>query len=459
MYSAPGTSKQGTSLTMGSRWATYGRTSYGGNPIIQQTLPALFLYFTPLAVLLAFAVVTLLFIPLGISSILASDRYYEVRQQYSAIHRYQYLPTDPSVNVNQGIRAFTVGNVTHRQGTRTRVTLELRETLKAPVYLYYTLENFFQNFRDFHDGASRNLLRGKERRSKTYKECEPFQKPGFLNGMLGKEVKVEEKGVARVLRYEDFIYNPCGMAPWSMFNDTFVLYRVEAPAGGGTHSADNLMLICNSSDFGPTGKPLGHSVARNHCRKRGISWKADRKVRYKPLRTSLRRWSLRYPYPNDDVYLTNGWYANEPGHSLTDPADYDVHVWLRGSALPNFRKLLRIIDVDLEKGKYVMDIEEYFDVTTFRGAKGFLLRTRSWVGKDGHALGIAFLSVGALAFVLGLTFATEFFLRRHKDARPLPEPKSRWYVFDPNSVEMRVYYEQLTRRHETEGGDFGDEAL
>ncbi|RNE97971.1 hypothetical protein TraAM80_09038 [Trypanosoma rangeli] len=424
----------------------YGRTSYGGNSLIQQTLPAFFLYFTPFLVILAFAVVALLFVPLGIISILVGDRYYEVRQNYNEIHQYQYLPTDPSVNVNEGIRAFKVGNVIHRQGTRTRVKLEVRETLKAPVYLYYTLGNFFQNFRDFHDGASRNMLRGKDHHGDTHKECEPFRKPGFLNGEQHKEVKVEVDGVAHVLRYGDFTYNPCGMAPWSMFNDTFVLYRVEAPASDFPQSADKLVMICNSSDFGPTGNPLGQSVSRNYCRKHGISWKADTEIRFKPLHTSMRHWSLRYPYPNDDVYLTNGWYANEPGHSLTDPADYDLHVWLRRSVLPNFRKLLRIIDVDLEKGMYVMDIEEYFDVTTFRGSKGFLLRTQSWLGKDGHALGIAFLSVGGLAFVVGATFSIEFLLRRHKDARPLPEPKARWYIFDPKSVEMRVYYEQLTRR-------------
>ncbi|EAN94703.1 hypothetical protein C3747_75g21 [Trypanosoma cruzi] len=457
MTSSPIASRKCRNLITNGRWANYGRTSYGGNPVVQQTLPAFYLYFTPVYVVLAFFLVAALFIPLGVISILASDRFYEVRQAYNEIHRYQYIPTNPAVNINQGIRSFTVGNKTYKQGTRTRVMLEVRETLKAPVYLYYTLGNFFQNFRDYHNGASRNLLRGTERRSGRYKECEPFQKPGFLNDALGKEVHVDVDGKIHVMHYGDFIYNPCGMAPWSMFNDTFVLYRVVNPKTGNAPSAADLVMICNSSDFGPRGEPLGQSASPNHCHKKGITWKADEEIRYKPLQPQLKWWSLRYPYPNDNVYLTNGWYVDEPGHSLTDPSDYDLQVWLRGAALPNFRKLLRIIDVDLEKGQYVMEIEEFFDVTTFRGSKGFLLRTTSWVGKDGHALGIAFLVVGALSFVLGASFAIEFFLQRNRDDRPLPEPKARWYIFDPNGVEMRVYYEQLTKRQVPKRQSFQNE--
>ncbi|KAH9586390.1 CDC50/LEM3 family [Trypanosoma melophagium] len=439
-------------------WALYGRTSYGGNPISQQTLPSFFLYSSPFILLPVFIAVTVIFVLLGVVLIIAGDRYYEVEQKYNDIHRYQYIPSDPQVNINQGIRKFLVGNTTHSQGTRTRVLFEVRETLKAPVYLYYTLDNFYQNFRDFHNGRSKHLMLGKERKRGRYQECLPFEKPGFLDDSSDNVVRVEADGTTHTLQYRDFVYNPCGVAPWSMFNDTFILYRVEQQEDGensgdkNTNSnpspmPESLIMICNTSDFSANGNPLGHSVTPNKCRKKGISWKADEKVRYKELKRGLKLWSLRYPYPNDNVYLTNGWYANEPGHSLADPLDYDLQVWLRGAFLPKFRKLLRIIDVDLDEGKYVMDIDEFFDVTTLQGSKGFLLSTAAWVKKDGHGLGIAFLVVGATSFILAITFGIEFLLR-WQYSKSLPEPKARWYIFDPNSMEMRIYYEQRTKRYD-----------
>ncbi|ORC84294.1 uncharacterized protein TM35_000461130 [Trypanosoma theileri] len=443
-------------------WSSYGRTSYGGNPVSQQTLPSFFLYSSPYILLPIFFLVSAIFIALGIVLIVAADHYYEVELEYSDIHRYQYIPTDPMVNINQGIRKFLVGNTTHAQGTRTRVMFEVQETLKAPVYLYYTLDNFFQNFRDFHNGRSKHLMLGRERLSGKYPECMPFEKPGYLDNTGDNIVQIEAGGITQKLRYHDFVYNPCGVAPWSMFNDTFILYHVEEQTNnessgdnitnsnsnsGISPTVENITMICNSSDFSANGDPLGYSTTPNKCHKKGISWKADEKIRYKKLRTGFKLWTLHYPYQNDNVYLTNGWYANEPGHSLTDPLDYDLQVWIRGAFLPKFRKLLRIIDVDLKKGKYIMDIDEFFDVTTLRGSKGFVLSTSAWIKKDGHGLGIAFLVVGAISFILAVTFSIEF-LFRWRQNKTLPEPKARWYIFDPNSMEMRIYYEQRTKRYD-----------
>ncbi|KEG09490.1 hypothetical protein DQ04_05131050 [Trypanosoma grayi] len=459
MSNAPGASTS-SRKTWKSRWVAYGRTSYGGNPVTQQTLPSFFLYATPYVVIPVFAVVAVVFIALGVYLVLERDRHYEVRQTYSDIHRYQYVPTDPNINVNQGIRSFVVGNTTHTQGTRTRVTLEVLQTLKAPVYLYYTLENFFQNFRGFHNGHSRHQMKGAERISGKYKECMPFERPGLLDGSGSTKVHVTLDGTSHTMEYQDFTYNPCGIAPWSMFNDTFVLYRVVSspPNASDVESDADLVMICNTSDFGVTGEPLGQSASPNHCRKKGISWPADEQVRFKSLKTGVGQWSLRYPYPNDDAYLTNGWYANEPGHRLTDPQDLDLQVWVRSAAVPNFRKLLRIIDVDLEEGQYVMEIDEFFDVTTLQGAKGFLLNTASWVGKESGGLGIAFLVVGSVSFIVGVSFAIEYLLRWRTYEHTLREPKARWYVFDPNSVEMRLYYTERTKRYDKPTNGWEDES-
>eukprot|EP00758_Cryptobia_borreli_P009176 Tbor_TRINITY_DN5454_c0_g2::TRINITY_DN5454_c0_g2_i1::g.24999::m.24999 len=161
-----------------------------------------------------------------------------------------------------------------------------------------------------------------------------------------------------------------------------------------TDTASSTILLCNSSDFDPFGEPLGtgFSSASNLCRKKNIAWSFDRDRRFvdAPKHKPLIWRAGKYAHgKTDNVFLENGWYDDEPGHSVPETRDEDHLVWSRVAALGDFKKEWRGIDnVELpakyptvdgrleeeaEDVVYQMIIDEFFDVTSFGGEKHFII--------------------------------------------------------------------------------------
>ncbi|KPI83673.1 hypothetical protein ABL78_7283 [Leptomonas seymouri] len=439
----------------------YGKSVYGGSPLAQQTFPGVFNYPSPFLIVPFFFVFMIPFVVVGALILIEGPRHGVVEQEYSHIHQYQYVPTNPEVNINEGLLKFTADGVTHAQGTRTWLQLNVPRHLNAPVYMYYKLDNFYQNFRSFHDGRSNKQLTGKQRLGNIY-TCKPYTQPGFREKEMDTPISFTgADGVAMKVTLGYFTYSPCGIAPWSKFNDTFVLYRQltadEAAAAtaagetvhiGGLDGKAELELVCNGTDFGLRGEPLGGSAAPNHCAKDRITWKADRDVRFHNMTIRQDWWSLYYPYPTDNEYLRNGWYLHEPGHALPDQSDYDLQVWMRSSFTSSFRKLYRIISVDLRPGIYWVDITELYDVVSFRGRKSIVLHDGNWTGGRNVVLGVVFVVMGCLSFVFGVAFTVECLLQRRGVNRyeHLKEPKRSWYVFPPDDPQFAHYYQLRLRR-------------
>ncbi|KAG5486088.1 hypothetical protein LSCM4_06796 [Leishmania orientalis] len=440
----------------------HGRTVYGGNPLSQQTLPGIFNYPSPFILVPIFFLLMVPFLVVGGFMLGKARDQQLLEEKYSHIHQYQYVPSNASVNINQGILQFTADGVTHAQGTRTWLEINVSRRMKAPVYMYYKITNMYQNYRDFHNGRSLSQLAGNANIGNTYL-CRPYTHPGFRSNEGDTPITITDATGSQVTRPASyFTYNPCGIAPWSKFNDTFVLYRVLTPAEvqrakergipmlyGGVDGKTPVTLICNGTDFGPKGNPLGGSLEENRCAKKGISWKADIRIRFRNLTLREDWWSLYYPYPTTNEYLRNGWYLHEPGHALPDPSDYDLQVWVRASFTSNFRKLYRIIDVPLNPGTYLVDISEFYDVVSFRGSKSVVLEHAYWTNGHSVVFGVVFIVMGCLSCVLGVAFAVECMLQRNGVNRyqRLGEPKRSWYVFPPNDPEFANYYHLRLRRH------------
>lgn len=408
-------------------------TIVGGNPIVQQTMPGWFSYVSLRYIFPFYFILAAFFIVLGGFMLWKNVHHSKmtIRVSYSAINKYQYVPENPE-QAGKRIRSFTVNGVEHKQGVTTYVHFTVKRRLAAPVYLYYALDNVYQNFRTFNDGRSTSQLTGAAEAKWRPKldSCLPFARPGYLDNSGDEMLTVKDSGSGDETQVaaNEFVYNPCGSMPWSMFNDTFVLYKME----------EGLQLICNTSDFDATGNPLG-GTKENRCVKKGISFEADTSVRFGPLQTGSRVWSINYPLETTSEYLRRGWYMHEPGHSLPNPEDLDLQVWMRTALLSHFRKLLRIIEVDLEPGEYVMQIDEFYDVVAFNGKKGFVLMSGGPMGNGTRPIAILFFVMGMVSFIIGVAFGMEACCRRAELFPNMSDPKRRWYVFDPTAPEFELY--------------------
>jgi hypothetical protein len=172
------------------------------------------------------------------------------------------------------------------------------------------------------------------------------------------------------------LLGPCSTVrlTFSLLNlpDTFILSK---------KSGVSQTIVCNGPN--PTLSP-------SKCSKEDIAWLSDRQYKFKTAAPGY------MSYPNT--------YFNETGHVIPATNDTDLMVWMRTAALPNFRKLYRILNEPLNAGTYVMDIVQNYPVKSFNGRKKFIVTTTSWIGGKNLFLAICYLVVGGLCLVLALLF-------------------------------------------------------
>ncbi|KAG7269474.1 hypothetical protein CRUP_009987 [Coryphaenoides rupestris] len=198
------------------------------------------------------------------------------------------------------------------------VDFSLSKLFEGPVFFYYGLSNYFQNYRTYGNSKDANQL-----------------------------------------------------------TDTFTLYqlingkRVEVPFDG-----------------------------------KGISWWTDYNIKYRnpsviPLRNAFNGtvkplfWP-RPAYELDPTDPSNNGFINQ-----------DFLVWMRRSALPDFRKLYRrITEGDYAKGlpagNYSLEIRYNYPVLAFKGSKKVVFSNISWMGGKNQFLGIAYLVIGSMCVVMSL---------------------------------------------------------
>ncbi|GAV61754.1 CDC50 domain-containing protein [Cephalotus follicularis] len=152
----------------------------------QQELPACKPILTPGWVITAFTVVGILFIPIGLVCLFASERVVEIVYQYEA----DCVPADYSNNV----LAYIQSSDTNKTCTR---TLTVPKYMKNPVFIYYQLDNFYQNHRRYVKSRSDTQLRSKAG-EREIKNCPPEGTTKSGDPIV-----------------------PCGLIAWSLFNDTY----------------------------------------------------------------------------------------------------------------------------------------------------------------------------------------------------------------------------------------------
>jgi hypothetical protein len=284
--------------------------------------------------------------------------------------------------------------------------------MKAPIYVYYELSNFYQNHRKYVKSLSFSQLRGEiVTADELHEDCKPLDKVT----VAGTDPAVE------------LLLNPCGLIANSMFNDKISLSTGQAWTMDETNIAwesdvndkfDNPEAFKQEACECPTGTGSTLPDCTTLCGgaytcggptgvTSGLAWE--------DTSTST---CYAYDYPNDDT--TQYLYESYP--LIVAPAGPSPNVknehfinWMRTAGLPTFRKLYGSIDTDISSGQTIkFDINANFDVASFEGTKAIVISTVSWFGGKNPFLGQSYIAVGSICVILALIFGVKHMVSPRK---------------------------------------------
>lgn len=255
------------------------------------------------------------------------------------------------------------------------------------MYLYYELQNYFQNHRLYVKSVNTDQLEGQALAYDSLSECFPLQGPPGFSGA------------------DRPVYYPCGLIANSLFNGTS--YYDDAPI------LSCLLRAFLVDTFSPLIQLDGSGEAIVFERK-DISWSYDASF-YGKSSYDLDVAPKVYPPP----FWQNkaGLQLNEDGSYRQLPdlsSDEPLFVWMRVGSLDAFRKLWGYYPGTLAAGRYLLPINSVFVVQPFDAQKFVVLTNNSFIGAKNYTLGIAFLVVGLFFFFMACLFLIRYLMKPRK---------------------------------------------
>jgi len=313
----------------------------------QQRLAAWRPTFSVQSVLPVFVIVSLAFIPLGVILLITSRSAVE--------YSYDYTDCDSTEMPSIKCSSIRLDTTKMFEKCTCRIDVDLDVRMEGDVYMYYGLEEFYQNHRRYVKSRDDEQLIGKHVAPSTVSSsCAPYD----------------------VLRTNESsrVFAPCGAIANSMFNDTFVMHD------------------------GATAVPFTRT---------GIAWESDHSAKF------------INPSPTNNLALAFSTYAKPlfwrtPVQYLDNTTDDNngykneaFIVWMRAAAFPRFRKAYGKLNRTnltyrngLPRGSYFVDVSYNYPVTAFGGRKRLILATVTWFGGKNDFLGIAYIACGGFSLFM-----------------------------------------------------------
>jgi hypothetical protein len=98
------------------------------------------------------------------------------------------------------------------------MTFTISQPIQPPIYVYYQLDNFYQNHRRYVKSRSYDQLKGEYVNTDKAFQCDPIIRNKDIANPLMNYKKT------KVLNPED-VAMPCGLVAKSFFNDTYKLVK------------------------------------------------------------------------------------------------------------------------------------------------------------------------------------------------------------------------------------------
>ncbi|GMT25253.1 hypothetical protein PFISCL1PPCAC_16550 [Pristionchus fissidentatus] len=250
-------------------------------------------------------------------------------------------------------------------------TLELKENYTGAVRFYYGLDGFYQNSRLYMASRSEMQLKGDLNNTEG---CTPLESRVDPDDPAGKPIV------------------PCGVIADSYFNGQIFFYT----------------FFLTTTDKTPVPFTV-RGIIDDYVRKRKFANPTTNGTLCDAFKGTVRPPS----WPRDICQLgvpqTEGEADRESvGVGLEN---VDLIVWMRPAALPKFRKIYRILDVEaddfktgLPAGNYTLQIEYNYPTMAWRGRKFFVIAAEQWAGGRHFSLAIAYMVVGVFLLLVSVLF-------------------------------------------------------
>ena len=193
--------------------------------------------------MIIFGVFGIIFLTLGIVLYIMSEEIQGITKEY------QDAANCKNVEKPCVCPVLSEGDCSHCECT---ITIDIEEDITAPVYVYYQLDNFYQNHRRYVKSRSNAQLMGEWQDVGDLDDCDPIKKNSDLKD--NQQYSVAErlgKSGAKALDPDEAAF-PCGLVAKSFFTDKFTEF---ADAAGNVIPIDET----------------------------GIAWESDKEYKFKNL--------------------------------------------------------------------------------------------------------------------------------------------------------------------------------